>query len=406
MSLCLGCERPLPQPFLDLGETPLANAYLSADRLGQPEPKYRLAVAYCPECHLVQLTDVVTPEELFSEYLYFSSYSETFLRHAEAMAADLIDRFKLTPRSRVLEIASNDGYLLQYFQKQNIPCLGIEPAQNIAAIAIANGVPTLAVFFGADTAAEIADSFGKSDVIIGNNVLAHVPDVNGFLKAVHACLCPEGAAVFEFPWVRHLIEKSEFDTIYHEHVFYYSLAAIGKLAERAGLELYDAQPQTVHGGTLRTFIQYPGKRPRTEALARLMEEEAEDGLTSAARYRDFAEKVISNREELRKLSTFRSQGKRIVAYGAPAKGNTLLNYCGIGSDVIDFTVDRSPHKQGLFLPGTHLPIRSPEEIRKERPDYLLILPWNIKDEIMAQMAYVREWGCRFIIPIPEVEVIG
>lgn len=406
MSLCLGCKQPLPVPFLNLGETPLANAYLTADQLDQPEPKYRLAVAYCEQCHLVQLTDLVPPEELFSEYLYFSSYSDTFLRHAEAMAIDLTEHFELTPDHRVLEIASNDGYLLQYFLKKDIPCLGVEPAQNIAAVARENGIPTLAVFFGMDAITEIIDSFGKSDVIIGNNVLAHVPEINDFLKAVHACLCSDGAAVFEFPWLKHFIEKNEFDTIYHEHVFYYSLAAIEKLAERAGLELYDAQPQDVHGGTLRTFLQNPGNRPRTESLQQLMSEETEAKLTSAALYQDFSRKVKDIREALREFVAVQAKGKRIVAYGAPAKGNTLLNYCGIGREAIDFTVDRSPHKQGRFLPGTHLPIRAPEEIRKARPDYLLILPWNIKDEIMNQMAYVREWGCRFVIPIPKVEILG
>jgi SAM-dependent methyltransferase len=389
-----------------LGKTPLANAYLTAEQLERPEPKFPLAVAYCPACHLVQLTDLVPPEQLFSEYLYFSSYSETFLRHAEAMARDLTGEFQLGKESRVLEIASNDGYLLQYFQKLGIPVLGIEPARNIAEVARSKGIPTLTRFFGLEAVDEVLAEFGPSNLIIGNNVLAHVPGINGFLSAVEACLAPQGVAVFEFPALKNLLDKTEFDTIYHEHVFYYSLSAIERLAARAGLELFDAQPQAVHGGTLRVFLSRPGERQKTAGLASLLAEEAEAGLTTPARYESFGREVARIKVALRGLlARLKTEGKRLAAYGAPAKGNTLLNTCGIGSDLLDFTVDRSPHKQGRFLPGTRLPIHPPEQVKAARPDYLLILPWNIKDEIMSQMACVRAWGGRFVVPIPQVEVI-
>jgi SAM-dependent methyltransferase len=403
---CLGCEKALPKPFLDLGKTPLANAYLTAEQLDKPEPKFPLAVVYCPACHLVQLTDLVPPEQLFSEYLYFSSYSETFLRHAEAMARDLSGQFQLGKSSRVLEIASNDGYLLQYFQKLGIPVLGIEPARNIAEVARGKGIPTLTRFFGLEAVDEVLAEFGPSNLIIGNNVLAHVPGINGFLKAVEACLAPRGVAVFEFPALKNLLDKTEFDTIYHEHVFYYSLWAIERLAARAGLELFDAQPQAVHGGTLRVFLSRPGERPKTPNLAGLLTEEAEAGLTTPARYESFGQEVARIKAALRGLlAGLKAEGKRLAAYGAPAKGNTLLNTCGIGRDLLDFTVDRSPHKQGRFLPGTRLPIYPPEHVKAAKPDYLLILPWNIKDEIMSQMACVRTWGGQFVVPIPQVEVI-
>jgi len=403
---CLGCGSALPEPFLDLGKTPLANSYIRPEQAHLPETTCRLAVAFCPLCRLVQLTERVPPENLFSNYLYFSSYSDSFLTHARAMAESLTQRFHLGAESLVLEIASNDGYLLQYFQKNGIRVLGIEPARNIAAVAENLGIPTLTRFFGPEVSEEITGTFGQADVIVGNNVLAHVPAINEFLRAVKACLKPDGAAVFEFPHLGDLLDRTAFDTIYHEHVFYFSLSAIRTLVERAGLHLFDVSTQAIHGGSLRVFLGHQGRHPLSPNVAAMLAAEHRAGLTNPDRYRAFSHQVVTLRHRLLEvLRGVRTSGKRLAAYGAPAKGNTLLNYCGIGTDDVAFTVDRSPHKQGLLLPGTHLPIFPPEKIREEKPDYLLILPWNLKDEIMAQMSYIREWGGQFVVPVPRVEVV-
>ena len=403
---CLGCGAILPTPFLDLGCTPLANSYLKPDHDGQAEEKFPLAVAYCDRCQLVQLTDLVAPEKLFGEYLYFSSYSESFLAHAKSMAAELTERFRLEPGSRVLEIASNDGYLLQYFQRAGLDVLGVEPARNIAAVAQERGIPTLNVFFDGATAADIRRRFGRADLIVGNNVLAHVPTINAFLAAVADALAPVGAAVFEFPYLGELLANSEFDTIYHEHVFYYSLHATARLAARAGLELFDVAPQIVHGGSLRIFLQHPGARAAMPAVAAMLARETEAGLARPARYASFGGQVESLRTQLLDLlRRLRSAGKRVAAYGAPAKGNTLLNYCGIDASTIEFTVDRSPHKQGLMLPGSRVPIRPPEALIEAMPDYTLILPWNFTDEIVAQQRAYLERGGRFIVPIPTPRIL-
>ncbi len=405
--ICLGCGNRLPAPFLDLGMTPLANALILPDQVNVPEETFPLAVAYCPACYLVQLMEQVPPEKMFSQYLYFSSYSDTFLSHARAMAQTLIDSFHLGPERRVLEIASNDGYLLQYFQEQGIPVLGIEPAKNIAEAARNQGIPTLTCFFGPDAVSDILNDFGQADVIIGNNVLAHVPAINDFLKAVKAVLAPDGIAVFEFPYLKHLLDKTEFDTIYHEHVFYYSLSAIEKLADRAGLELFDVTHQTVHGGSLRVFLQNRGAHLVTKGVAVVLGEEKVNGLAGEQCYQSFSNKVIALREKIRtSLCELKKSGNQIAAYGAPAKGNTLLNYCGIGSAIIDFTVDRSPYKQGRFLPGSHIPVLSPEALMQRRPDYTVILPWNIADEIIAQQQDYLRGGGQFIIPIPEIRVVA
>lgn len=404
---CLGCGGALPEPFLDLGKTPLANSFIRPERAHLPEATYRLAVAFCPLCHLVQLTDRVPPEDLFSEYLYFSSYSDSFLEHARAMAESLTQRFRLGAGSLVLEIASNDGYLLQYFQQQGVRVLGVEPARNIAAAAESRGVPTLNRFFGPEAVKEITGNSGKADLIIGNNVLAHVPAINEFLQAVKACLKPDGAAVFEFPHLGDLLDRTAFDTIYHEHVFYFSLSAVKALAERAGLHLFDVSSQAVHGGSLRVFLGHQEPHPASPNVAALLSEEQAAGLTGPERFAAFGRQVSALKQDL--VSTLRrlkASGKRLAAYGAPAKGNTLLNYCGIGTDYVEFTVDRSPHKQGLWLPGTHIPIFAPEKVRESKPDYLLILPWNLKDEIMAHMAFIREWGGQFVVPVPHVEIVS
>jgi SAM-dependent methyltransferase len=403
---CLGCAAALADPFLDLGAQPLANALLRPEDAGRPEPRFPLAVAYCAGCHLVQLTTTAPPEALFGEYLYFTSYSDHFLAHARAMADTLIGRFALSPARRVLEIASNDGYLLRFFQQHGIPVLGVEPARNVAAVAVARGIPTLTRFFGPEVVDEILGSFGRADVIVGNNVLAHVPAINAFLDAVGTCLGPEGAAVFEFPYLGDTLARTAFDTVYHEHVFYYSLAAVTGLAARAGLEVFDVDRQPVHGESLRVFVQHAGARPVAPAVERLRREESAAGLTSAARYGGFRGEVAKVCADLvRLLRRLRGEGRRLAAYGAPAKATVLLNACGIGTDLLEFTVDRSPHKQGRLVPGVRVPIRPVEDLVREMPDFTLLLPWNLTDEIVAQQAdYLRKGGA-FIVPVPSPRVV-
>jgi SAM-dependent methyltransferase len=404
--LCLGCGNPLPSPFLDLGSTPLANAYLRPERAKLPEESFPLAVAYCTNCHLVQLTGRVLPDKMFDEYLYFSSYSDSFLNHASRMANEMIQRFGLDGTSRVLEVASNDGYLLQYFLRRGVRVLGVEPARNIAAEAARKGIPTLTCFFGTEAAAEIQARFGTADLIIGNNVLAHVPAINDFLSAAAACLKPDGAAVFEFPHIKELLDKTEFDTIYHEHVFYYSLSAVQVLAKRAGLQLFDVELQPIHGGSLRAYLQHSGWRPVAARAETMLKQERDEGLTTADHFVSFGFQVEALKRRLvHMLQQLRSSGNRLAAYGAPAKGNTLLNYCGIGPELLEFTVDRSPHKQGMLLPGSHLPILPPEELTARRPDYAVILPWNIAGEIVAQQREYLRAGGRFIVPIPEPRIL-
>jgi SAM-dependent methyltransferase len=403
---CRGCGNPLPSPFFDLGKMPLANSYLASDKDCACERQLPLAVVYCESCHLVQLAETVNPDDMFLEYAYFSSYSRSFLEHARLMAESLVESFALGPDSRVLEIASNDGYLLGYFKQRGPKVLGIDPARNIVAEAIRQGIPTLCRFFNKDLVAEIVANFGKADLILGNNVLAHVPEINDFLGAVAACLKPDGAAVFEFPYVGELLDKGEFDTIYHEHVFYFSLNALRILVERARLELFDVSRQSVHGGSLRLSLQLPGVRPIGEAVIAMLNEEDRIGLTRRSRYSALAQRARNLKDQLRSmLSEIKAAGNRIAAYGAPAKGNTLLNYCGIGRDLLDFTVDRSPHKQGKRLPGSHLEIMAPEELLVRRPEYTVILPWNIADEIIGQQeAYLRAGG-KFIVPVPSPRVV-
>jgi SAM-dependent methyltransferase len=386
---------------------PLANAYLRPERAKAPEESFPLAVAYCTHCHLVQLIDRVPPDNMFGEYLYFSSYSDSFLNHACRMANEMIQRFGLDGTSRVLEIASNDGYLLQYFLRRSVRVLGVEPARNIAAEATRKGIPTLTCFFGPDVVAEIQARFGTVDLIIGNNVLAHVPAINDFLSAAAACLKPDGAAVFEFPYIKELLDKTEFDTIYHEHVFYYSLSAVQVLAKRAGLELFDVELQPVHGGSLRAYLQHSGRRPIAARVEAILKQERDEGLTTANHFVSFGLQVEALKQRLvNMLQLLKSSGNRLAAYGAPAKGNTLLNYCGIGLDLLEFTVDRSPHKQGLLLPGSHLPILPPEELIGRMPDYAVILPWNIAGEIVEQQREYLRAGGRFIVPIPEPRILA
>ena len=401
MTECRGCQAPLPPPFLDLGEMPLANALVPPDRAAQPDPRYPLAVAYCARCHLVQLTETIDPRQLFSEYLYFSSYSESFVAHARAMADELNTRLQLPAGARVLEVASNDGYLLQFFQQRGFPVLGIEPARNVAETALRRGIPTWTEFFGPAIVPRIRAEFGSVDLLVGNNVLAHVPAINAFLTAARDVLADAGVASFEFPYVADLLAHTEFDTIYHEHVFYFSLTAIDHLARRAGLTLTDVSRQRVHGGSLRVFLQRDRGQEASRAAAALLAEERDTGLLDTRRYDAFRQDVRTLQQQLTdRLRQLKASGRTLAAYGAPAKGNTLLNSCGIGTDLLEFTVDANPRKQGLLLPGSRLPVLEPGELTRRRPDVTLILPWNIAPEIVAQQqAYVQAGG-RFMVPIP------
>jgi SAM-dependent methyltransferase len=404
--MCLGCGARLPPPFLDLGRTPLANSYLRPEQVMLREPTFPLAVAYCGSCHLAQLNERVPPAEMFTEYAYFSSYSDSFAIHAQRMAANLKDRFGLRSHSRVVEVASNDGYLLRYFRELGMQVLGVEPARNIAAVARARGIPTIEEFFNTTTAADIVRCAGRADLIIGNNVLAHVPAINDFMQAAAMLMNPIGAAVFEFPYLGELLERGEFDTIYHEHVFYFSLHAVASLATRANLELFDAESHDVHGGSLRIFVQHPGVRERSPKVAAMMATEQRCGLVSPERYQAFGARVQRIKDALLALlRQLKNDGKHAAAYGAPAKGNTFLNFCGIGTDLIEFTVDRSPYKQGRLLPGSHLPIYAPEELLRRHPDYALILPWNIAGEIVEQQRAYLDAGGRFIVAVPEPRIL-
>ncbi len=403
---CLGCGHKLPGAFLDLGEMPLANSYLEPKKKDKAESLYRLAVAYCPECHLVQITHRVNPEKLYGNYLYFSSYSDAFVKHSAAMAESLTRQFTLDANSLVMEIASNDGYLLQFFKQKGIPILGIEPAKNIAKVAVEKGIPTLNKFFGPESVDEILKEKGQADIIIGNNVLAHVPLINDFLSSVGKCLKSTGSAVFEFPYLKDLLDHTEFDTIYHEHIFYYSLSAIKILAERAGLELYEASRQDIHGGSLRVFLQKEGRNKVSANVKRILLEEEEFGITDKSLYLDFAAKVEKLKAKLvGLLKELKSKGNTIAAYGAAAKGNTLLNYMRIDNNVIDFVVDRSTHKHGFLLPGSKIPVLDTDELLKRMPDYTMILAWNFAEEILAQQDEYRKRGGKFIIPIPEMRVV-
>jgi SAM-dependent methyltransferase len=404
---CRFCETPLRHTFVDLGMSPLSETYLRSDQLNEMEPFYPLHAYVCDRCFLVQLEEYVSPQKIFSEYPYFSSYSETWLRHAEAYAAMAIARFGLSGRSQVIEVGSNDGYLLQYFAAHGVPVLGIEPAANVAEAARRRGVPTRVVFVDVDTARQLAADGLGADLLIGNNVLAQVSDLNGFVQALRFLLKPDGVITLEFPHLMRLMEGSQFDTIYHEHFSYFSFLTVETVLATHGLTIFDVEELSTHGGSLRIYARAaasPGP-PVGERVGALRAKERAAGFTRLATYLSFAEGV---HETKRKLLEFLIQAKRekksIAGYGAPGKGNTLLNYCGIRTDFLDYTVDRNPGKQGKFLPGTRIPVFHPDAIKTTRPDYLLILPWNLTNEIMAQMAFIRAWGGRFVVPIPEVAV--
>ncbi len=404
---CRFCKAPLRHRFVDLGMSPLCESYVSAERLNCMEPFYPLHVYVCGKCFLVQLEEYVRPEDIFSEYAYFSSYSDSWLQHCRKYVEAMIERFGLNSESLAVEVASNDGYLLQYFVEQGIPVLGVEPAANIAKVAWEKGVPTLVEFFGEKAARELADGGQQADLVAGNNVLAQVPDLCDFVKGLKIILKPHGVVTIEFPHLECLMRESQLDTIYHEHFSYFSFLTAERIFAAHGLTLFDVEELSTHGGSLRIYARHSEdeSRPVGERVIRMRERERAAGFDRIEVYQTFEPKAIEVKHRLVELLIrLRREGRTVAGYGAPGKGNTLLNYCGIRSDLLEYTVDRSPYKQGKFLPGTHIPILNPERIRERRPDYVLILPWNLKVEIMRQLEYIRDWGGKFIVPIPQVEV--
>ena len=387
--------------------SPLANAYVRAEDANRAERFYPLRALVCDSCFLVQLQEFETPESIFTDYPYFSSYSSSWLEHSRRYADSIIRRLELDERSHVVEVASNDGYLLQYFHQRGIPVLGIEPAANIASVAIQHGVPTLVQFFGTEMAREVADE-SHADLLIANNVLGHVPDLNDFVEGLRVLLKPGGVITAEFPHLQHLVEENQFDTIYHEHFSYFSFLAARRVFEAHGLAVFDLQELPTHGGSLRLYARHVDDRskPIAPAVESMAEQEVEAGYQDLGVYRRFSEAVpAKKRQILEFLIDLKREGMSIAGYGAPAKGNTLLNYCGVGTDLIDYTVDVSPYKQGCFLPGARVPIHAPEILRETRPDVVLILPWNLREEIVEQHPYVRDWGGRFAVLSPSIELI-
>jgi hypothetical protein len=406
---CRFCQTPLRHTFVDLGMSPLCESYLPADHLNAMEPFYPLHVKVCEECYLVQLEEYVSPEHIFTEYAYFSSYSDTWLKHSSNYVEMISIRLGLGSRSLAVELASNDGYLLQYFVEKGIPVLGVEPAVNVAKVAEKKGVPTLVKFFGCQTARQMVADGQAADLIIGNNVLAQVPDLNDFVGGIQILLKPGGVATLEFPHLERLMAENQYDTIYHEHFSYFSLITVEKIFAAHRLVLFDVDEIPTHGGSIRVYLRHieDSSKPVSAAVVNLRERELAAGLDRMETYATFADQVMeSKRALLELLIQLRRAGKLVAGYGAPGKGNTLLNYCGIRTDFLEFTVDRNPYKHGRFLPGTHIPIHSPELIRQRRPDYILILPWNLKAEIVTQLDYVREWGAKFIVPIPIAQVVN
>jgi len=407
MSSCRLCASPLTFTFADLGMSPLANSFVEPGRSSVEERFYPLHAYVCDKCLLVQLEEFESPAEIFSDYLYFSSYSPAWVEHARQYADLMIGRFAFGPTSQVVEIASNDGYLLQHFRDRGVPVLGIEPAKNVARVAREKGIPTKEIFFGADTARQLRSEGYAADLLLGNNVLAHVPDLLSFVEGLKILLKPDGVITLEFPHVMQQIRHGQFDTIYHEHFSYLSLLVVEAVLTRFGLQVFDVEELWTHGGSLRIYAKHreDTTKPVSDRVAALRAAEENAGLKRLETYTRFSEQVQRIRRDLLEfLETARIQGRRVGGYGAPAKGNTLLNYCGIGPELVQYTVDRSEHKQGKLLPGTHLPIYAPERIFKDKPDYVLILPWNLRDEISSQMAGIREWGGRFVVPIPRIEV--
>jgi len=404
---CLHCRTPLRQTFVDLGMSPLCESYVPAEKVNSMEPFYPLHVYVCESCFLVQVQEYVAPEDIFSEYAYFSSYADSWVEHMRGYAEMISERLKLGSDSFVVEVASNDGYLLQHFVKKGIPVLGVEPAANVAKVAIEKGIPTVIKFFGEQTARELVDIGKHADLICGANVLAQVPAPNDFVKGIKILLKPRGVVTIEFPHLMKLMSGNQFDTIYHEHFSYFSWISAEKIFASQGLTLFDVEEIPTHGGSLRIYARHAedDSKPITERAHQLHQREIGAGLMRLESYAGFGEQVKETKRKLLQfLSEVKRAGKKVVGYGAPGKGNTLLNYCGIRTDFIEFTVDRNPYKQGKFLPGTRIPIYAPEKIDDARPYYVLILPWNFKDEIMRQMKQIRDWGGKFVVPIPETKV--
>lgn len=404
---CRFCGHPLKHIFADLGMSPLSNEYLSEDNLRCGQTFYPLKVQVCEKCFLVQAEEYQTPEKIFSDYKYFSSYSDSWLRHCQDYVEKIIPRLSLDENSQVLEVACNDGYLLQFFQQRHIPSKGIEPAGTVAAAAREKGLDVEQSFFGFETARELRKRCGSYHLVIGNNVLAHVPDINGFVSGLAEVLHPEGTLTMEFPHLLPLIENTEFDTIYHEHFFYYSLGTVVQIFLAHGLRIYDVEELRTHGGSLRIYATHAANAslPTSGAVAHLLERERKSGFGLIETYAGFQSAMLSIKlEALKLLTELKREGKRIAAFGAAAKGNTFLNYCGIKRDFIDYVVDSNPHKQGCYLPGSLLPIMAPEYLRETKPDYLLILPWNLTHEITEAVGFTRDWGCRFITCIPTVKI--
>lgn len=386
--------------------SPLCQTHITPEQLNEMEPFYPLHTYVCENCFLVQLQEFVSPQDIFTEYAYFSSYVDALLKNASDYSDLMVERFGFNAQSKVVEIASNDGYLLQYFHKKGIPVLGVEPAVNVSQVAKDKGIPVVNKFFGVQTATELAAD-GKADLLLGNNVLAHVPDINDFVGGMKIMLKPDGVITMEFPHLMRLMEENQFDTIYHEHFSYLSFMAVNRIFAFHGLTLFDVQEIPIHGGSLRIYARHTDdeSKPISDRVTELLEREKTAGFDKLETYSHFTEQVKETKRKLLEfLITAKQKGKTIAGYGAPGKGNTLLNYCGIRTDFLDYTVDRNPYKQGKYTPGTHIPIYSPDKIRETKPDYLLILPWNVKDEVMEQVSYIREWGGQFVVPIPEVKI--
>ncbi len=405
---CRFCAAPLETVFADLGMSPIANDYLTADQVNGMEPFYPLRALVCAQCFLVQLEDYSRAEALFADdYAYFSSYSTSWLAHAERYVEAMTERFELGAASKVVELASNDGYLLQYLVARGVPVLGIEPAASVAQAAQLKGVPTVQRFFGVETAHDLVGQ-AAADLLIGNNVLAHVPDLNDFVGGMRILLKPDGVFTMEFPHLMRQMQDNLWDTIYHEHFSYLSLGTVGRIFAAHGLRPFDVEELPTHGGSLRIFGCHEAdpSNPATGRVAELLEREEAAGLADLDRYRRYGERVAAEKRDILEfLIDLKREGKRIVGYGAPAKGNTLLNYCGIGTDFVEYTCDLNPHKQNHFLPGTHIPIASPDRLREDKPDVIFILPWNLKDEIVEQLSYVREWGGQFVARTPDIQLL-
>jgi SAM-dependent methyltransferase len=405
---CRFCNKPITNIFVDLGISPLSNAFLKKDMLDNVEKKFPLCVYVCNNCFLVQLPVFEKPENIFEDYAYFSSYSSMWLEHAENYVDMIIRKFDFNEKSIVIEVASNDGYLLQFFKEKNIPVLGIEPAVNVAKVAKEKGIPTITKFFGINTANELKKKGKLSDLIIGNNVLAHVPNINDFVKGLKILLKSTGIITLEFPHILQLIKKNQFDTIYHEHFSYLSLSTVKQIFEFHNIIIFDVEEIPTHGGSLRIYAKHKTNKnfEVKNSVNDLLEKEKEFGLLNLSFYLEFSKKVeLVKKELIAFFNNTKQNGEKIVCYGAAAKGNTLLNYCGIGNENIEYVVDINSYKQGLYLPGSHLHIKKPEEIKKDKPDYILILPWNIKEEIMKDISFIHDWNGKFVIPIPKVVII-